>query len=406
MPLPESLRPTQRRTSYIEQRVEPYIRQTGNSIHDPYLPLHSSIVAIPVSTQEHEYIGHTLRQYAQQTRLHEPFSVVMNVNATRSSDPKALARTIDAIQHAANDTPSLDIHWFETEYDDNVTIGKIRNELFKTVLHAVSLQQSAPTPQDTLIYNHDADLVSMPPDYLGTVQRAVRSTEDERRQRIGGYRPSLGTAALPVFGTRLDIEAPRELPNIRRLMTWANYTNFAPMRIPEPTIVIPSATYIYAGGFDEANRVKETNPLGAIGDNPRYIATRGLISSARRAIFQLHKPESTLADLYESTSFLADDPCRGATSTSDISYQKAHDEAVAHANNFLPTITAIGDYRAGLRFHSAGCTWTTERFVDEKRKSVSRVMRAANRILKMTFDEGRPIAYYESSPGVVELDER
>ena len=402
MPLSESLRPPQRHTAYIERVVEPYIRQTGNSIYDPYSPLNPSIVAIPVSSQEHDYIENTLNQYARQSQLHEPLSIVMNVNATQESEPQALTRTIDAIQRASGNHPALDVRWFETEYEDDVTIGKIRNELFKTILHATHLQQSNPMPQDTLVYNHDADLVSMPHDYLATVQRAVRSTELARQQRVDNYHPSLGTVALPVFGTRLDIESPPALPNISRLMTWANYTNLAPRKIPEPTLILPSATYIYAGGFDESNSIKETSPLAAIGDNPRYIATRGLVSSARRAVFRLSEADDTLASLYASTSFLANDPCRSLASAVDITYQKAQDEATTHADIFSTALRNIGEHRARLRFHAAGCTWKPEQFVDEKNQSISRAMRAANRVLKMTFDEGHPL-YYKNSAGVIEL---
>ena len=402
MSFSDPLRPLEHRVDYHEMVVEPYIEHTGNSIYDPYRPLAPSIVAIPVSGQEQDTIRHTLSQYAQQSRLVEPFSVVMNVNTTHSADQRALQRTIDAVQRAESDYPNLDIHWFESEYDDDVRIGKIRNELCHSALDAV-IQQSPVSEsldgKDTLLLSHDADLRYMHPHYLSTVQRAVRAEETRRQNRLPDYTPSRGTVSLPVFGTRLDLESPPSLPHASQLLTWYNYINFTTRSIAEPTLAIPMGTYLYAGGFSEEVETNESTPFCRIGDAVRYIASRGIVSSNRRVLARLHEG-ATMADVYEPGTFGADDTCR-SDDQPDISYQSAYNHTVIGAQAFTSTLATLANSRTHERFRRSGGSWSLLQLDAEKSASLQRAVKSANYVLASLFDKKDQMRYHLSGHGAV-----
>lgn len=169
------------------------------------------VAGVPVAAHHTRFIERTLSGLALQAE-HAPTlpTVVMSLNRPKYDwESRAqVAENADIVRHFQSRYPHLPVSFFETDYEDDVPIGDVRDGIFgaAAILHERRARTERRLLTDLIFTNWDVDTLDATPDYFARIQHSYRQHD----------RP-IWTAYPNTQHARIN---PAELPDANRLVAW------------------------------------------------------------------------------------------------------------------------------------------------------------------------------------------
>lgn len=161
-----------------------------------------SVCIAVAAHQEGEGLYRTLEQYAKQSQS-PSFEIILYLNQpefNQSGERLSSDAARDTVDQFKADYPNLSVLVMDKIYDGDVGIGKIKTTLYDTTM----LLHYERGTEDPIIILNDADVISIPPNYVGYIAGAF--DQDFRLDGIAGQleweREALMTRPALLLATR------------------------------------------------------------------------------------------------------------------------------------------------------------------------------------------------------------
>lgn len=287
----EVRRKTERDTAQLDQMVE--------QLRRPDTPLNTTVVLIPVAAaQDHRLIYPALEQYAHAETPH-PFTIALNLNQPASLDQDWTSVAQAEVDRARQDFPGLDVRTMQRYYDAP-TIGAIRKDLWDAAVELAKQEEPFNDPSDYIGYNHDIDLIRLPPSYLQRTQTTAFMN------------------GAPLISTPVRHYRSGQFPEADRITALFDFINSGVGEAYyEAGLIIPFGTYEMAGGFQPESNLRETHAISHSAYIRRFkrattAAKSAPLYTSPRRLIQSIADETDPNDIWTDETFGANDSCRHA----------------------------------------------------------------------------------------------
>lgn len=307
--------------------------------------LNDTTVLIPIAAhQEARNIANAIDQYAGQTNLERPFSILLHPNIP-AEIPMALGQdTMHEIDKAKDRHPELDIRSTElTQYHD-ANIGTIRRSLWNAALLMARFDEMLLDDHDVTGLNHDIDVMKLGHHYIGNVQRVMdRVYANNLVANRLGYRKAING----VFSTKVKHGYDPNLPNASMAAFWYDFSYYQMRKYCayDAGLVIPFSQYAKTGGILAG---KETYEMQKLQEVRNMLIPRTVLETSPRRYAERLKVEQDFGKIW-AAGFSENDPCRepGLTDITREQLRQTIDVSIYQTlEHFSDSVTmkAVEDY--------------------------------------------------------------
>lgn len=171
---------------------------------------------VPLAAASEIYTEQTLYELSAQIHDAPASAAVVSLNTPQKMNSRQQAQTrhnAEVVEAFIQDHPDIPLSYYNTTYEAGTAIGKIRNDLYASVIHGLTRQYGMAAVPDVLMTSWDADTLAASKGYFAETQRRY-ALRDEMAYR-----------SYPMLcHTRLD---NNRFPNANKLLAWYDLVQYA-----------------------------------------------------------------------------------------------------------------------------------------------------------------------------------